>query len=178
MSAVKIAFPDIRGIIKNRYDPDEARTGLLELDKIRETVRKELLELPTDILLRRPRDGAWHIVEIIRHLVLSEDDRINYWILNNGRPPTALGMPPDFLKDRERYRGLGEIAVDDLQKVLNEWDEIHKTFIEYAQSMTEDDLRMNTSERDLGQGDVGTIIQAMIDHELGHYDTINRILMA
>ena len=175
---MKIAFPDIRGIIRDRYDPEEARAGLLQLDKVREIVRNELLKLPNDVLLRRPREGAWHIVEIIRHLVLSEDDRINYWILDNGKPPTALGMPPDFLRDWERYRGLGEIAVDDVQEVFDEWDEIHRTFTEYAESMTEEDLRMDTSERDLGQGDVGTIIEGMIDHGLGHYDSINRILMA
>jgi hypothetical protein len=171
-----IAFADIRGIIKNQYDPDEVRAGLEALDKVRATVRAELLKLPAEALLRRPRPGAWNIVEIIRHVVLSEDDRINYWILDNGRPPTKLGMPPHFLRDAERYREVGRTEVTDLRTVLKEWDDIHVAFSAFAASMTEEALRVKTSERDLGQGDVGNVIQRMIPHELDHYDTINRML--
>ena len=172
---MKIEFEDIRNIIENQYDLDEVKNGLLKLDEVREAVRKELLKLPAENLLRRESESRWN-VEIIRHLMLSEDDRINHWILGNQKEPTALGMPPDFLVNDERYRNVGKTPANDIEAVFAEWDGIHKTFTEYIGSITQDDLKTDTSERDFGQGDVGTIIQRMIGHELNHYDSMNKLL--
>jgi hypothetical protein len=154
--------------MQDPHDPDSVREVMARLEQVRREFREMLRSTPAGVLVARPSPDQWSAVEIVRHLVFAEDLYLNRWIFRNDRPWNNLGLLPAFLASEPRYSGVGGEPSDDLEIVLEAWNDVHGGTQEFLSDLTSEKLRQDTSDVDFGQGTVGQVLQGMAQHDLHH----------
>jgi hypothetical protein len=158
----------VRLRMKDRYNPENVRQVLQHLDELRQDFHRWLLETDPSLLATRPAEGEWSVVEVIRHLLYSEDLFLNRRILGNQEPWNPHGLLPDFLEDDPAYAGVGSQPIEDIGTLLNAWDAIHARMSDFVASVTEAVLRRPLRDLAYGHGTVGDVLQGMAHHDLDH----------
>lgn len=99
-------------------------SGLEELDALRERIRALLSGRDMAELAATPPNGAWSVVENLRHLLFAEQAHIGHLLPT---PPafSALGLPPPGMMGNKRVGVAGTEPTTDAFKVLAEWDAAH-----------------------------------------------------
>jgi hypothetical protein len=150
------------------HDPDAVQAVMKRLDDVRSDFFDRLRSTESGLLTTRPSPDQWSVVEIVRHLVFAEELYLNRWILGNDQPWSRLGLLPTFLERDPTYAEVGREPTDELERVLDAWEAIHRSTQAYVATVTAQQLRRDTSELDFGQGSVGQILQGMAQHDLAH----------
>jgi hypothetical protein len=158
----------VRLRMTDRYNPENVRIGMQRLDEVRQAFHQALLATNPDLLNTRPAPGEWSVVEIVRHLLYSEDLFLNRRILGNQEPWNPLGLLPDFLIDHPAYAGVGSEPTEDIAKLLEAWEAIHAHMHAFVASVTEAVLRSPLRDLAYGNGTVGDVLQGMAHHDLDH----------
>jgi len=117
------------------------------IDGERARLRKMLRSKDAAILVRRPTNGGWSIVEHVRHLLFAEQLHLGRFLPNGFEwSPTGLGG--------NAGRDLAEVGTeptDNLESVFREWDEIHKSIRKEVKSLDADvDRALWRNHRHLG----------------------------
>jgi len=95
---------------------------ITEIDRERARLRKLLRGKDAKMLNRRPPNGDWSIVENVRHLLWAEQRHLGRF-LPEGFEWSRMGMTG--FRGRE-FADVGKKPTKDVEKVFEEWDEIHK----------------------------------------------------
>jgi hypothetical protein len=158
----------VRLRMKDRHNPENVRQVMQRLDEVRHDFRELLLDTDPILLANQPASGEWSVVEVIRHLLYSEDLFLNRRILGNQEPWNPFGLLPDFLEGDPAYAGVGSQPVDDLRILLEAWDGIHARMSDFIASVTEEVLRGPIRDLAYREGTVGDVLQGMAHHDLDH----------
>lgn len=169
----------VRLRISNPNDPQEVRAVMKRLDEVRSEFCERLRAAEAGLLTARPRPGQWSAIEIVRHLVFTEELYLNRWILANDEPWSEVGLLPAFLARDPAYSRVGSAPTDDLESVLEAWAAVHRRTQKFVAQVTAEQLRRVTREVDFGQGTVGHILRGLAEHDLAHIrqaeDAISRL---
>ncbi len=166
----------VRLRMKVIYDPQEVQRVLGHLEKVRADFRAALRSAGSDLVCRRPDEGQWSALENVRHLLFAEQLYTDRWILGNQEPWSQYGMLPEFLANNPAYAEVGSVPCDDLEAVLSAWEAVHARTLAFAETVTPEALRRDTSATDFGQGTVGAILQGLAQHDLQHIHQATRAL--
>jgi hypothetical protein len=96
--------------------------SLADIKEERARVRRVLSGIPATTLNRRPPNGDWSIVENVRHLLFAEQLHLGGF-LRRGVEWSPLGWNNRI---RPEFAPLGTKTTEDIEKVLAEWDRIHR----------------------------------------------------
>lgn len=96
--------------------------SLADINKERARLRRLLAGFDTKTLNRRPPNGDWSIVENVRHLLFAEQLHLRGF-LARGVEWSPLGWNNRL---RPEFAPLGTKTTKDIEKVLAEWDRIHR----------------------------------------------------
>jgi uncharacterized damage-inducible protein DinB len=138
------------------------------LDEVRSEFCERLRAAEARFLTARPRPGQWSVIEIVRHLVFTEELYLDRWILANDEPWSEVGLLPAFLARDPEYARVGSAPTGDLESVLEAWAAVHQRTQAFIAQVTAEQLRRVTREVDFGQGTVGHILRGLAQHDLAH----------
>jgi len=158
----------VRLRMKDIYEPQEVQRVLRQLEEVRADFRAALRSAGADLVCRRPDEGQWSALENVRHLLFAEQLYTDRWLLGNYEPWSQYGMLPEFLANNPAYAEVGRQPCDDLEAVLSAWEAVHARTLAFAETVTPEALRRDTSGTDFGQGTVGAILQGLAQHDLQH----------
>jgi hypothetical protein len=117
------------------------------IDGERTRLRKMLRAKDAAILVRRPANGGWSIVEHVRHLLFAEQLHLGRFL------PSGFEWSPKGLGGNAG-RGLSEVGTEptqNVESVFREWDEIHKSIRKAVKSLDTDvDRALWRNHRHLG----------------------------
>ena len=154
--------------LSDPHDLNRVRQAIGELDAARGEFYEWLRSVPKKHLASRPAPERWSALEHVRHLLTAEETYIDLWITRSGRALSEIGLPPSFLKDGAAYRHVGRMPCNDLEWVLAAWTDVHTRTHEFLAGASDADLRRDTSDVDLGQGNVGRVLKTLVEHDVDH----------
>ena len=95
---------------------------LREIDRERRRLKAMLRSTDSKVLARRPANGNWSIVENVRHLLFAEQLHLGRFLPDGFEwSPTGLtGMTA------KKFADVGKTPTKDIEKVFEEWDEVHR----------------------------------------------------
>jgi hypothetical protein len=94
---------------------------LAQLDEARDALIARVRAAPPEALKQRPPDGAWSIVENVRHLIYAEDRHLGRLFV----PGHAYSPVGQHNNGKPHRNGVGTRPTDDLDEVLAAWDAVH-----------------------------------------------------
>ena len=118
------------------------------------------------------------MVEVVRHLLYSEELFLNRRILGNNEPWCPLGLLPDFLTGDPDYAGVGSEPSTDIIKILNAWEGLHAHMRAFVAGLTVDQLHRPLRDLSYGSGDVAAVMKGMPQHDLVHIRQAEKALAA
>ena len=174
----KILRPDDEELLRMRdvFDATEVARVSAHLQALRDRLYTHLKSLSKERLESKPEPNKWSVVEILRHLIFAEDLYLNRWILRNEEPWVKIGLLPDFWENDPRLSDVGKKETTDLDEILECWSSLHKTAVDFSSSVTEEVLRVDTSDVDCGRGTIGANLQQLADHDFHHIKQIEQLL--
>jgi len=150
------------------YDLECVRQVMHHLDEVRHSFRQTLLAADATQLSTRPSPREWSVVEVLRHLLYSEDLFLNRRILGNAEPWNPLGLLPDFLVGDPAYAGVGSQPTENIRLILDAWEGLHTCMRLYIASVTVEQLHSPLRDLAYGQGKVADVLRGMPQHDLVH----------
>lgn len=93
-----------------------------DIDRERARLRRMLRSKDPRVLNRRPPNGAWSIIENVRHLLFAEQLHLGNF-LPEGFEWSRLGMTSMTAK---RFADVGKHVTKDVDNVFAEWDALHR----------------------------------------------------
>ena len=114
---------------------------LAELDSERERIRAAIAGRDEAELAARPANGAWSVVENLRHLLFAEQAHLGRFAPQLPEFD-ALGLPPPGMMGNKRVGRAGTKQSQDASEVFRAWDAAHG---DLRGSLTTDDPRFETA---------------------------------
>ncbi len=109
---------------------------LSELDAAREHLREVLRGREPLDLAQRPPNGAWSVVENLRHLLFAEQAHLGGFAPS--RPAfSPLGLPPPGMMGSKRVGPAGTQPSEDAFEIFAAWDAAHAELSETIQPTVE-----------------------------------------
>lgn len=95
-----------------------------ELEAGRERLRQLVTGRDNAALAARPPNGAWSVVENMRHLLFAEQAHLGHMLPT---PPTfsPLGLPPPGMMGNKRVGLAGTNPSENVAEVMAAWDAAH-----------------------------------------------------
>ena len=95
-----------------------------ELEAERERLRQLISGRDNSELAARPPNGAWSVVENLRHLVFAEQAHLGHLL---PAPPafSPLSLPPPGMMGSKRVGLAGTVQSEDAAEVMATWDAAH-----------------------------------------------------
>jgi len=94
---------------------------IAEIDRQRARLRKMLRSQDPSVLVRRPTNGDWSIVENVRHLLFAEQLHLG-GVLTDRVEWSRVGLAE---RTGPEFAAVGTRPTKDIEKVFAEWDAIH-----------------------------------------------------
>jgi len=160
----------------NIYSTQEIKEIFVKFEELRQEFYKLLFNTTQDLLIKKPKNNEWSAIKLVKHLLFSEDLRINYWLLRNEKKLSSYGQLPSHIKQEGRCELVGTNKTTDIKEILNEWQNIHGQMMIYVENLTDSKLKMSTKDVDMGQGDVAHILQDFVLHELDHIRQVEGLI--
>lgn len=158
----------VRLRMSDPYDPECVRGVMQHLDEVRHSFRQILLAADPTQLTTRPSPREWSVVEIVRHLLYSEDLFLNRRILGNAELWNPLGLLPDFLQGDPASAGVGSQPTENIHLILDAWESLHECMRLYLASVTVEQLHGPLRDLAYGNGTVADVLRGMPQHDLVH----------
>jgi DinB superfamily len=106
--------------------------GIADIDRERARLRRLLRSKDPALLNRRPPNGAWSVVENVRHLLFAEQLHLGGFLFRRFEF-SPLGMTGMTAK---KYAMVGKKATRDVDEVFAEWDALHRPIRAAVKSAT------------------------------------------
>jgi hypothetical protein len=158
----------VRLRVDDPYDPECVRAVHARLDEVRREFHELLLKTDPQRLTARPAPEEWSVVEVVRHLLYSEELFLNRRILGNDESWCPLGLLPDFLVGDPDYAGVGSQPSTDIIQILDAWERLHARMRAFVAGLTVEQLHYPLRDLSYGTGDVAAVMKGMPQHDLVH----------
>jgi DinB superfamily len=106
--------------------------SIADIDRERARLRLLLRSKAPGLLNRRPPNGAWSVVENVRHLLFAEQLHLGGFLPHHVEwsPLGVTGMTA------KKYAMVGQRATGDVDEVFAEWDALHRPIRAAVKSAT------------------------------------------
>lgn len=144
------------------------------------STREDLLETITNIpenslnVKVSSHDGAWSVVEVIRHLVSAEygQTRLIEEITEGNE-----GVPSDFDLNRYNKRQISKLNDTSISDLINKFNQNRTHLITVLDKLTGEDFGKQGRHASLHMLTIEQIFHVIADHEKGHLDKIRKALV-
>jgi hypothetical protein len=116
---------------------DNAPALLAYIDAEQLRLRDVLSGKDEATLAARPANGQWSVVENVRHLLFAEQLHLGRFV-PGGQQWSTVGLTPNGMRDKERFRMVGSAATTSVREVLEAWAAVHVLTLELAQHDSEE----------------------------------------
>ena len=161
------------------YDPADVRRVMARVEPLRASFRAQLSSIADVTLATRPSPNEWSVIEIVRHLLFTEELYLNRLILQNDRPFSRLGQLPEHMQaGRPGYETVGTEVCSDLATVWAAWDAAHAETLFYLANLTPEVLKRPAKTPEGHPRAAGERLQVVAMHVLGHIRQAEQVLAA